>query len=126
MHRLPEGGAIQSTAHPPTKTSLPTLKRLRNPDQKRRMRNHNRSSHDFYSTPFERDPEPEPTASEKPNGEDAQPYATGIPKTTPALPTVRKKESVPCLDTRFEASKLPLDLAIFHSIQASTVGAGSW
>lgn len=31
----------------------------------------------------------------------------------------------PAFDVRFEASKTPLDLAIFHSIQASTAGAGA-
>jgi actin-related protein 8 len=75
--------------------------------------------------PFERDPEPQPTASEKPNGGDSQRDATGVVKPAPALPTARNTESAPPLDTRFEASKIPLDLAIFHSIQASTTGAGA-
>lgn len=71
--------------------------------------------------PFERDPQPELTISEAPNGEDTQPVAGPAP----ALSTVRKAENAPTLDTRFEAGKVPLDLAIFHSIQASTTGAGA-
>ena len=79
----------------------------------------------LISLPFERDREPQPTAPEKPSGGESRPDASAATKPTPALPTVRKTESTPSLDVRFEASKVPLDLAIFHSIQASTTGAGA-
>ena len=75
--------------------------------------------------PFERDPEPQTMAPEKPSGGDSRQATTRAVKSTPALPTVTKPESTSQLDTRFEASKIPLDLAIFHSIQASTTGAGA-
>lgn len=39
-------------------------------------------------------------------------------------PQVKRSPSPLPLDVQFESSKIPLDLAIFHSIQSSTAGAG--
>ena len=75
--------------------------------------------------PFERDPEPQTMVPEKPSRGDSQQANTRAVKPTPMLPTVAKPESTSQIDTRFEATKVPLDLAIFHSIQASTTGAGA-
>ena len=75
--------------------------------------------------PFERDPEPQTMVPEKPSRGDSQQAITRAVKPTPMLPTVAKPESTSQIDTRFEATKIPLDLAIFHSIQANTTGAGS-
>lgn len=53
--------------------------------------------------------------------EDASSSAQGHEAT---LPEIKRSPSPPPLDVQFESSKIPLDLAIFHSIQSSTAGAG--
>lgn len=73
--------------------------------------------------PFVVDPAESASLISGVKAEDGQPELPA--GTTPTTIAGVRLPEAPAFDVRFEASKTPLDLAIFHSIQASTAGAGA-